>query len=283
LYAPSWSGLRTESTSLVEELASYGYIVVGIDHPYSSRITIFPDGRIALRKFVGDEDYSSQDGFESFVRTADQQVEIRARDASFVLDTLERLNASDPQGLLTGRLELDRVGIFGFSFGGATAAEACWRDRRFKAGLNLDGMVAGESAKQGIFAPYLVMFEDFSTPLNTDLSSASPSKRREIEFGWNQDAQIRRSLSEYGGYWIVIPGLKHLEFSDFPFFSPLRFGVTDPERTARIIRRYSLAFFDKYLKGSEEPLLNGPSRNFPEVSIQAWQAKASSERLGRRF
>lgn len=292
LYAPSWNGVRTESTFQIEELASHGYVVVGMDHPYSSRITVFPDGRIARRKFVGEEDYSSQAGLEAFIKTADQQVEIRARDASFVLDTLDRLNANDPQGLLTGRLDLDQVGIFGFSFGGSTAAEACRLDRRFKAGLDFDGMIAGESAKQGTVAPFFFMFQNSAYGPETDLSRFDASKRREIEFGREQEAQMKRSLSKYGGYWMEIPGITHLEFSDFPFYSPLRFSGLpflsslqfsrmDPERTARTISRYTVAFFNKQVKRIEQPLLDGSFSDTSGAYLQVWKAKAPAAHLGR--
>ena len=53
LYTPSWIGLRTESTIQVEELANHGYIVVTIDHPFSSSVTIFPDGRIRAPELLG--------------------------------------------------------------------------------------------------------------------------------------------------------------------------------------------------------------------------------------
>ncbi len=283
LYTPSWSGIRTECTFQVEELASHGYVVVGIDHPYSSRIVVFPDGRIALRKFLGNEDYSSQAAFEAFVKTADQQVEIRAQDASFVLDTLERLDETDPDGLLTGRLDLARIGIFGFSLGGGTAAQACWLDRRFRAGLDMGGMIAGESAKQGTSAPFFFMFEGmYEAPPyapQADLSSVKPAKRRDIEFTRKQFAQMKSSLSKFGGYWMVINGIKHLEFCDSPFFSPLRRGSANPALIARIISRYALAFFNKHLRNIEQPLLDGPSVDMPEVRFQAWEAKAPSEHL----
>jgi hypothetical protein len=40
---------RFQNTFQVEELASHGYIVVGIDHSYVSAGTVFPDGRLAQR------------------------------------------------------------------------------------------------------------------------------------------------------------------------------------------------------------------------------------------
>jgi dienelactone hydrolase len=281
LYSPSWDGIRTESSFLVEELASHGYIVFGIDHPYSSRITAFPDGRVAHRKFLGEEDYSSPARFQAFVGTANQQVEIRVRDVKFVLDTLETLAVSDPDGLFTGHLDLSRIGIFGASFGGTTAAEACWLDRRVKAGVDMGGMIAGRSAKEGTIAPFLYFFEDEppSVPA-AELLASDPRKRREIEFAWQQFAQIKRSLSEFGGYMIIIHGLRHINFFDAPFFSPVRNHHVDPERVVEIIRRYTVAFFDKYLKKIEQPLLDEPPTSDPEIHIEAWKNKTPLVRLG---
>jgi len=283
LYTPSWSGIRTECTVQVEELASHGYVVVGIDHPYSSRVMAFPDGRIARRKFVGNEDYSSQAAVEAFAKAADQQVEIRAKDASFVLDTLEHLNGNDPDGLLTGSLDLARVGIFGFSLGGGTAAQTCWLDRRFRAGLDMGGLIAGESARQGTSAPFFFMFEglyeSFPYTSGADISGVGPRKRRDIEFTQKQFELMKRSLSKSGGYWMVINGIKHLDFCDAPFFSPLRRGSANPERIARIIGRYALAFFNEHLRNIEQSLLDGPSPDIPEVGFQTWEAKAPSEHL----
>jgi Platelet-activating factor acetylhydrolase, isoform II len=286
LYTPSWSGIRTECTFQVEELASHGYMVVGIDHPYSSSIVVFPDGRIARRKFVGNEDYSSEAAVEAFVKTADQQVKIRALDASFVLDTLEHLNGNDPEGLLTGSLDLHRVGILGFSLGGGTAAQACWRDRRFKVGLDMGGMIAGEAAEQGTSAPFFFMFEgmyeSFPYTPGADISGVSPCKRRDIEFTRKQFERMKSSLSIFGGYWMVIHGIRHMEFCDSPFFSPLRRGSASPTAIARIISRYALAFFNKHLSDKGQPLLDDPSLGMPEVRFQAWKARAPSEHLERQ-
>lgn len=115
LYTPSWSGIRTECTIQIEEMVSHGYVVVAIDHPYSSNIVAFPDGRIVKRKFLGDEDYSSDEAIDAFLRVADEQVRLRAEDARFVLDVLEGLNQRDPKGLLTRALSLLIVSAFSAS------------------------------------------------------------------------------------------------------------------------------------------------------------------------
>ncbi|WP_426424823.1 alpha/beta hydrolase family protein [Bradyrhizobium genosp. A] len=260
LYTPSWSGIRTECTIQIEEMASHGYVVVAIDHPYCSSVVAFPDGRIVRRNFEGDEDYSSDAAVARFIGAADEQVRLRAEDARFVLDTLERLNLCDPEGLLTGRLALDRVGIFGFSLGGGTAAQACLIDNRFKAGADMGGMIAGDVTAKEIPVPFLFMFESLyeTAPFGpqSDTLGLRPEKRREIAFVRRQFAQMKHALAKSGGYWMIIEGIRHRDFCDAPFFSPLRRVHVDSHVVSRAISKYLLAYFDRHVRGADEPLLD---------------------------
>jgi predicted dienelactone hydrolase len=45
--------LSSDYTTLAEDLASHGYIVVSLDAPYRTVITAFPDGRVATRASGG--------------------------------------------------------------------------------------------------------------------------------------------------------------------------------------------------------------------------------------
>jgi len=59
LYSPSLGGERFETTCLVEELASRGYVVVTIDHVHDSDVVELPDGRLetaAVPAPTGDTD-----------------------------------------------------------------------------------------------------------------------------------------------------------------------------------------------------------------------------------
>jgi len=49
------------------------------------------------------------------------------------VNQLENLNAAEPSGKFTGRLDLQRLGMFGHSFGGAQALQFCHDDARCKA------------------------------------------------------------------------------------------------------------------------------------------------------
>ena len=71
---------------------------------------------------------------------ANKLVQAWTADTGFALDQLERLNASDPSGRFLGRLDMQRVGVFGHSLGGATALLFCHDDSRCKAGIDVDGL-----------------------------------------------------------------------------------------------------------------------------------------------
>ena len=277
VFSPSWSGQRVQNTFQIQELASHGYIVVGMDHPYGTDVTVFPDGRTVRTKLGVGEDYSSQEAFEHFVREAEQQVKVRAEDARFVVDKLEEFNRQDPEGLLTGKLEMNRMGIFGHSLGGSVAAQACWLDARFKAALDMDGMVAGESAHEGSNCPIFFMMEDDVLPAKTALATLSSRDRRVAEFGYEQAALMEVSLNKSGGYRMVIQGTTHRNFSDSPFFSPLKSltgaGPIATRRCAQIVNQYSLAFFDKNLKKQSESMLQNVFHDFPEAHLEIWNAR----------
>jgi predicted dienelactone hydrolase len=44
IFSHGLTGFRNQNTFEVEELASHGYIIVGIDHTYDAAATIFTDG-----------------------------------------------------------------------------------------------------------------------------------------------------------------------------------------------------------------------------------------------
>ena len=136
------AGVLAYST-LAEDLASHGYVVAGFDAPYRTSVVVFPDGRVMRRtpennpELCAEKEQAQQAGCMSKLMTA------WTSDIAFVLDQLERLNRSDAPGKFTGRLDLTRVGVFGHSLGGATAAQFCHDDSRCKAGIDVDGQPFG--------------------------------------------------------------------------------------------------------------------------------------------
>jgi hypothetical protein len=133
-------------------------------------------------------------------------------------------------------------------------------------------LMACESLEQGARAPLLTIMTETDPPRPDSIPNVSRSKRRELTLDWEQFSQMRRLFSKYGGYWLTIPQARHFNFSDYAFSSPLRIyslsGPIAPEKAARIVSQYILAFFDQYLKDINQPLLDDRSPHASEVRFE---------------
>jgi pimeloyl-ACP methyl ester carboxylesterase len=260
LFSPVWGGGRSDYTTFYEILASHGFVVAAMEHMKDL------DG-----PFLGTN--------LELYREAGALVRRRAEDAAYVLDQLTKRNEGDPDKLLTGRLDLSRVGILGHSFGGAAAAEACWLDPRFKSGIDVDGDLFGEVADAGVSQPFFFMSSYGQPPRDAELHAADPGVRftNEMEaLDWNRKESW---LIHRGGYELMIRGTLHMNYSDRPLFSPIKrltgAGEIAPRRALQIGDSYILAFFDRTLNQQPESLLNGFTERFPEVIFKAYPAPVS--------
>ncbi|MGW8316282.1 MAG: alpha/beta hydrolase family protein [Bacteroidales bacterium] len=279
LYSHSFYGLDTENTMLIELLASEGYVVVSIAHTYENILTFLGEDETV----PGDLDYfferydahaeREEALYKEFRKASDegtrydlvrqilgvddqstQLLKIRTADVKLVLRTLKKWNSGD--NMFRSRLDLDRVGIMGWSFGGSTAMESCMADTTLKAGINLDGYPYGPLFNNGatMRQPYML------------IQSESDDIMEEM-VGRLQMERIRSQ-----GYYYMIKGAQHTNFWDFPFFFRIYkyidfWGPIDPLRMLEIERTYVVGFFDRYLKGLEVPDLNQTNSPIPEVKI----------------
>ena len=258
---PGLGPLITDYTSLAEALASQGYIVVGSDPTYSASVVVLQDGSVEYGTPAGNvPDNASLAESQAIL---DRLINVWAADDQFVLDQLEELNAADPTGRFTGKLDMQEVGVFGHSFGGATAAQVCSIDARCKAGVDLDGYPYGTVVQQGLPQPFMFVWSE-------------PTGR--VDPGWQQamqDTQAIAAQQPHPHYQITVEGMRHFNFTDYAvLFSPVvklmgGLGPIDGQRGLEITAEYVRSFFDRYLKHLDAPLLDGPSGAYPEVQFES--------------
>lgn len=95
--------LSTDYTTIAEDLASHGYIVVSADAPYSTSLVVFPDGRVIMRPNSYDVEAMPAKKQDVFLN---KLIGIWTADTRFVLDKLQKLNAENSFGKFAGRLNL---------------------------------------------------------------------------------------------------------------------------------------------------------------------------------
>jgi len=233
---------------LAEELASRGYVVIGLNHPYDVAGVALADNRVA-GYYSQQWDLSPED----HQKFSQERIEVRVQDALFALDHLEELNAGD-SGLLAGRLDLTRVGFLGHSLGGITAAQSCVRDVRFKVCLNLDGIQAG-----GPFSAH-------ADPVLPEQPFMMITKEEQLPLRMTEQFETLRG----GGTLVVVHGARHDSFTDGPLLIPSILPIENQaDRVLEIIRKYMLAFFDQELKGQPSALLANPHSD-DQVSVERY-------------
>ncbi len=270
LFNPGWNGRRTQDTFLTEELASHGYVVVAIDHPYNSGPVALADGRV-IRPVPAPELFDDITSMESVYAIINREVAKETDDTLFVLGKLRQINV-DAQSLLAGHLDSSKIAALGYSMGAAVAAEAAHRDTSIRAVLDLDTPLYGEAAKHGIDQPFMILSEELHSSTPEQLSKMTYGQRRDTQMDEQDYAHQLPLLQKLGDYHFSIRGSQHSSFQDAILFSPMQSysgaGQIAPASMMTIVRAYSVAFFDQALRGIPSPLLAAKSSPYPEVTVQ---------------
>ncbi len=308
-------GFTSQNLLLMEHLASHGYVILSIAHPYQTAKvnlaaagTIFrasaspgdivlprpelPKGivtvvfeetkdlkqvsRIKAQLLPMAEEFLALDeaGKADFVKRAMQSpglkpfkqyvseelledffyydyvlenslVQYWVQDNQFIADSLADLQA--PIAGFPAILDLERMGVFGMSYGGAAAGEFCKIDSRCKAGANLDGTQFGRHWEQKVPVPFLMFYNDE-----------------------HQGGNDYAYLPPVADFWdLRVKGATHLDFTDFVYLWPILklvgfSGSIDGMRMMEILDSVQLDFFDHYLKG--KPVRDGCTPAF----LKSW-------------
>jgi sugar lactone lactonase YvrE len=281
VFAAGYGGFGSAHTALFEDLASHGYAVLNVVHPYEEGAALLSGNRAV--SFVSDgkprqpyldvvNEWRKEDDTMAAVTSstsADEQRRILrgyfattpntvaamkrwVDDTRLVLDRLSSLSSETAAGMLARRLDMARIGVGGHSMGGVVAGEFCVEDGRCRAGLNLDGVPQfGRMIDRPLDRPFLMVY------------SARPGRLGASDV-------IYGRAKPY--YRVDIVNTRHLDFSDMIFWGgPLRalnaFGSLAPERITAITRAVVLQYFDQVLLGRSSRLLNG-QQAFDELTVK---------------
>lgn len=259
----SSSGVMTANVFLSEELASHGYVVFAVGHPYWCEFYFDGEGELFFldksnRHYTAmweEEDATSTiDTKAQITRSTDVEEKMAlfrelnrlmptevadlalwSGDVEFLIDRLVELNTSE--GLYRDRLDTDRIGVLGYSKGGANAGQLSATSNRVRAGVNLGGFMFGGVVGHDLEKPFMIL--DHVEPWCRECPPIN------LCF-------FQRSRAD--AYVLQIDGANHATFTDLPLLRAhiVPDGIVselDGKRSASIINSYLLAFFDTYVKG----------------------------------
>jgi dienelactone hydrolase len=280
IYFDGWPEDTIQNIALIRELASRGFAVASVQYPArASGTSDASDAQMRAHLRRPMIDYGSDAAFERSVQLDHSRARAHARHAVAILDALSRLDAQTG-GRFAERLDTQRAGTLGFSYGGAIAAEASRLDPRIRAVVNLDGRHWGDALEHGVERPYLFICEELVMPTATDLTSADPVIRYEARLDQVDYSRLATNLQALGGIRVTIAGTAHMNFTDGALRSPLRRlsggGTIDARRAQEIIQTYVIEFFSRYLVSEQPPALDSPWPQSPEVRVQSWPAPRAS-------
>lgn len=235
LFSPG-NGTNVEFyAAIADELASDGYIVVGLNHPYDVAAVALNDNRVA-QFMEGPFEFQAH---QSWVKG---RIAVRTDDVIFVLEQLQRSNLAGDR-LLSGHLDLARVGVIGHSLGGITAAEACRATSQLKSCINLDGLQQG-----GPFS-----------------ARADPLPPRQPFMMITKEKRLAPAIitlfatAKLGSYRVVLPEAQHDNFTDGPLLLPSLIPIPNKaDQLLSFIRAYTLAFYEQTLNQRPSQLLSKP-------------------------
>ena len=265
IFSPGGGMVREMYAAQLSDLASHGFIVAAITHPYDGIVSVYRDAHIVKYDAKRWPQIPSIEGEWNL-----NQLDWHARDIRFVLDQLSQSNADLT---FTGHVDMRHVGAFGHSFGGVAAAQACQTDARFSACLNEDGMAGWRpfNVNRGTWRPkqrFMLIFRDLPPgPAPAEFAEFAERLLKLLK----RDHEIAMKSVSGGAYEVALRAavMSHADFTDLPMLG----AMTNTEQDARAqvlatIRSLTLAFFDEALRGKRSSLFDTKSHSEIAQSVR---------------
>ena len=304
IFSHGYECYPAQNTAWIEQLVSHGYIVLSIGHPHDMADFRLADGTLLKTShpvgrdsvFAGLQE-TLKGGPDHETRTAalGKYAEASRSDglgASFDAwrdDTLFIARAirerSVPAGLksVLDAGDVQRLGLIGMSFGGATAASTCKLIPECRAAINLDGGNFDPTLfDASVQRPLLLLMSDW-------VGLPRPGRQSDPDFHPNDYAYEPWAQAGLNPdvVRLRVEGIRHMGFTDLILLldgpeHAARFGTIAPSIASTAIADASLAFLDRYFKQGRREALDDVIRRTPvlhrhsPVSVREWaQARES--------
>ena len=258
-------GIKASNTSTFMELASTGYVVCSIDHPYHSLYTIDTDGHLirADPSFIQEVTGANNGNYDeaTIFKLEQKWMNLRTADIHFVLNTILARAKDSGSDAVYQRIDPQKIGLMGHSLGGAAAAQVARERNDIGAVINLDADLIGEYLDYAD-GRYVMNNKVNPVPILTILADDMVRLIAAIPDANTVIAVKHVSASAPNAYEVHIAGTDHQSLTDLPITSPfLVFMITSSVKKAGggeaadktyVIEKMNdivLAFFNVYLKG----------------------------------
>ncbi|MBP3577052.1 MAG: hypothetical protein J6K15_02970 [Lachnospiraceae bacterium] len=267
-------GYYQSNMSTYMELASNGYVVISLDHPYHSFFTKDTSGKtiIVNPQFMQEVMYINELGTpeQEIIELSHGWLDIRTADMNFVLDSIKETKAMDAAELpdywfvkedtsaetirdILSMTDTERIGLMGHSMGGAASVTVGRTRDDIDAVIDLDGTMLGEQFGY-VNGEYDFYDEAYPVPLLSVNNEEHYFEGQSLT-DWYVNSWVLANAKDAKSTYFK--GSGHMNFTDLPLFSPalanmLGIGTVDPEECIVKMNRLVLDYYNGYLKNLGE-------------------------------
>jgi predicted dienelactone hydrolase len=290
VFSPGFGESSLTYSAQLEDLASHGYVVVGIEHPFDTyAVRLSPDRVAPFAAAPWDSARAKPNGAVGYQLA---QVPLRADDVRFVIGHLTRSGLRSGKARFAGALDLHRIGAFGHSLGGFAAASACRFDARIRACMNEDADDSGRPFDGGpVSLPIKQPFLFFATGHSIYVSPRTPAPTADgltrmkltrtqydsvtESYQHNQNAAFASLPAPSIRLMAEAEDFTHRSFLDLKALQAAdSTAILHQQRYLQLIRQYVRAFFDETLRGRTAPALEREGEVDSLVTIQHFGPRA---------
>ncbi len=263
-------GMPDFYTSILENLASNGFIVCCVNHPFDqpfvesgngegSRLVkkkarlgylqLFITNSFQFRKLETQEQMEKTTYY--YLRRLSRFDKITRRwadDTNFFINYINKTENNHREKSILSMMDLNNIGTMGHSIGGAVAGQLSVTNKSIKAGINIDCFQFGDMIDKPLEIPFMLLQSEYNAK-------------------WNLGNTIIFSNSKSDFYKFTLKNATHFAFSDVASYDLEKtkkesmIGKINGPTAIQLVNEYILQFFNHYLLKMDSPLLQTEINN----------------------